>query len=120
MGTVWELVPLLESGHVEKSHHIIYVEYFVAGSSPIMRLAYSDQRATCKGLSTGQDGSAPTATARVDEGPLHIYGNERITLFMGSIESNTAMWSLSWKAPESRATELNALFRDPQAAQVSG
>ena len=73
MGTVRGLAPLLGSG--ERSHHIISVDYSVAGSSP-MRSVYSDQRANCKGLSTGQDRSAPTATARVDEGPLHIYGNE--------------------------------------------
>ena len=39
-------------------------------------------------------------------------------LFMGPVDRTTVLWSLSFKAPESRAAELHALFKDPKAAQV--
>ena len=39
-------------------------------------------------------------------------------LFMGSVDKNTVMWSLSSKMPQSQAAELSALLKDPAAAQV--
>ena len=46
-------------------------------------------------------------------------GKANISNFIGSVDSNTIMWSLSFPAPESKAAELNFLFKDPAAAQVT-
>ena len=53
------------------------------------------------------------------KGQYLAMGQRGVALFMCSVEKTTAMWSLSWKAPESTSAELNAIFQDPSAAQVS-
>jgi len=45
-------------------------------------------------------------------------GEHGNAIFMGSVDRNTVMWSLSCKAPRLRVDELNNLFKDPAAAQV--
>ncbi|KAK9837382.1 hypothetical protein WJX84_006687 [Apatococcus fuscideae] len=51
------------------------------------------------------------------KGQYLAMGQRGVALFMCSVEKTTAMWSLSWKAPESTSAELNAIFQDPSAAQ---
>ncbi len=75
---------------------------------------------------TSNDGSMQGRTGRLDQLPKQLLEGHPLLLsstaiggFMCSVERETVMWSLSFKAPQPRAAELNALFKDPAAAQVS-
>lgn len=64
-------------------------------------------------------------TGRLDELPRGLWKGAHISMsrssttsFMGLVDRNTVLWSLSTKAPETRAAELRALFQDPIAVQV--
>lgn len=55
----------------------------------------------------------------IQEGHYMVLGPTSTSLFMGSVDKNTVIWALTSLAPKSRASELNALFQDPAAAQVN-
>ncbi len=45
-------------------------------------------------------------------------GKAGVANFLCSVDRHSVMWSLSFRAPQTKAAELNALFQDPTAAQV--
>ncbi|KAK9809467.1 hypothetical protein WJX73_000614 [Symbiochloris irregularis] len=51
------------------------------------------------------------------QGHYLVLGKKPSAMFMGCVNRNTVMWSLSSPAPQSAANDLNALFRDKASAQ---
>ncbi len=45
-------------------------------------------------------------------------GKVDVANFLCSVGRHSVMWGLSFRAPQTKAAELNALFKDPAAAQV--
>ncbi len=67
----------------------------------------------------GRTGRLEQLPKQLLEGQRLLLGSTAIGGFLCSVERDTVMWSLSFKAPQPRAAELNAVFKDPAAAQVS-
>ena len=45
-------------------------------------------------------------------------GQGSTAVFLSCVEQTTAMWSITFKTPESKAAELANLLKDPKAAKV--
>lgn len=54
----------------------------------------------------------------VRRGINFMVGNDRTSVVVSPVDKTTAMWSVTQKAPLSRANDLNTLFSDPKAAEV--
>lgn len=54
----------------------------------------------------------------LEQGHYLVLGKNHSAMFMGCVNRNTVMWSLSSPAPQQAANDLNALFKDKASAQV--
>ncbi|KAK9864789.1 hypothetical protein WJX84_005645 [Apatococcus fuscideae] len=66
----------------------------------------------------GRTGRLEEVPRGLERGPHMSLSWADTTLFMGPVDRTTVLWSLSFRASESRAAELHTLFKDPSAAQA--
>ena len=83
------------------------------------KLAFSEFPQICRGHVQGRTGRLEEVPRGLERGPHMSLSRADALLFMSPVDRTTVLWSLSFKAPESRAAELHTLFKDPTAAQVS-
>ena len=69
-------------------------------------------------LLKGRTGPLQQVPKELQAGTHLLMGKGRVSLWIGTCDQNTMLWKFGIPAPEAKAVELNAIFKDPVAAQV--
>ncbi|KAK9839942.1 hypothetical protein WJX74_000847 [Apatococcus lobatus] len=91
------------------------------GANSKLRAALLPQEVNCYAgvcMLMGRTGRLEEVPRGLERGPHMSLSWADTTLFMGPVDRTTVLWSLSFRASESRAAELHTLFKDPSAAQA--
>ena len=67
----------------------------------------------------GRTGPLEQLPGLLKKGLYISLGKTGVFNIISPVDRNTVMWALSFRAPQTKAAELNTLFKDPAAAQVS-